>query len=397
MERRRFLIASGSAILSGSGAFSTQKPVIGVDFDLSGIPDTDPSNIDKILVDFNTFQITPFYIDDNKSAEIVVKLKIDSKNQTPESKSTISLTNGETKNAKNMVDPLVVDEIGSDDFITGKVVVSVSHPNVSDEYIRKFNISGEKIIENGFHHYYGNDGEEARYLSLSTRFDINSNGFSYNQTNLNDGQLILNRDGTKGLFKEDNTNNLTELNLSTPFDPTTASEVRTESHDGDKRGGICAYGSNLDKLLYSSGGKSGSTVYEYNLNDTFDLSTFSLDKQHDLPKPTSWGNWFNDDGSKWYSASLTDDKFYQFNLNKSFDLSSVKSTDSMSDGITDSSTAIVTGTNGDILYTFHHSPHNILRHDLETPYDITTANNKQDFGEEFQQDIGQYMHAPPWY
>lgn len=112
---------------------------------------------------------------------------------------------------------------------------------------------------------------------------------------------------------------------------------------------------------------------------------------------TSLGNWFSNNGNKWYSASVSNNEFYQFNMSTPFDLSSVDSTESMSDGVEDSSSAIVTGENGDVLYTFHHSPQNILRYDLTTPYDITTATNRQNFGEKFEQDVGQYIHAPPWY
>lgn len=396
MRRRNFLVLSGSAVLSSSGAVSMQKPVVGFNFELSGVPEVDPSKVTNLSVEVEELTLTPKYIDDNSNLDVTVRLITDNRNS--ESAFSVSVTNGVTKDVESKVGSLTVKNLSNDDSVLGRVVVNIDHPDISDEYIRRFTISGSEIAQNGEYHYYGNDGGSLRYNNLSTPFEIDSDSFPYSSSNnFSDGHLILNRDGTKGLFKKDNTDDIDEISFSTPFDPSTATTVRSRTHDGDQRGGICAFGSNLDKLLYSSGGKSGSNVYEYSLNDTFDLSELTLDETHTMPQDTSWGNWFSENGDKWYSADLSDNKFYQFNLSTPFDLSSVDSTDSMSDGVSDSSSAIVTGENGDVLYTFHHSPHDILRYDLTDPYDITTATNGQNFGEKFNQDVGQYIHAPPWY
>jgi hypothetical protein len=372
------------------------KPAVGINFEVS-TPDKDPSEVRSILVDFETLEITPEYLNENKNMKVQAKLEV--ANQTRKSnKLQTSVKNGITKQLENNIEPIVIDGINTGNSIRGTLTVLIDHPDISKNYSRRFAISDSEIAQNGKYHYYGNDGGSLRYNTLPTLFEIGSDGFSYrSSSNFSDGHLILNRDGTKGLFKKDNTNNISEISFSTPFDPSTASTARSKTHDGDQRGGICAYGSNLDKLLYSSGGKSGREVYEYILNDTFDLSEFTLDEMHSMPEDTSWGNWFSKNGNKWYSASISNNEFYQFNLSKPFDLSSVDSTDSISDGVEDSSSAIVTGKNGDVLYTFHHSPENILRYDLTTPYDITTATNRQNFGEKFEQDVGQYIHAPPWY
>jgi hypothetical protein len=396
MRRRDFVLTSGSAILTGLATSNLHKPAVGINFELS-TSDKDPSEVNSILVGFETIEITPQHLNENKNMKVQAKIEVTNQTKTSDELQT-SVKNGTTKQLANDINPIVIDGINTDDLIRGTLTVIIDHPDISKKYSKRFTISDSEISQNGQYHYYGNDSGSLRYNTLTTLFEIGSDGFSYrSSSNFTDGQLILNRDGTKGLFKEDNTDNISEISFSTPFDLSTASTVRSKTHSGDQRGGICAYGSNLDKLLYSSGGKSGNEVYEYSLNDTFDLSKFTLDETHSMPEDTSWGNWFSNNGNKWYSASVSNNEFYQFNLSTPFDLSSVDSTESMSDGVEDSSSAIVTGENGDVLYTFHHSPQNILRYDLKTPYDITTATNRQDFGEEFEQDVGQYIHAPPWY
>lgn len=55
MKRRPFLVASGSAILTGTGFSELQKSALGLDFEIENIPDKNPSNVDSILLDFNKF------------------------------------------------------------------------------------------------------------------------------------------------------------------------------------------------------------------------------------------------------------------------------------------------------------------------------------------------------
>lgn len=63
MERRKFLLATGSAVLSGATLGVTQKPSFALEFELSGIPNRNPSNVNSILVQFSRFKLTPRYVD----------------------------------------------------------------------------------------------------------------------------------------------------------------------------------------------------------------------------------------------------------------------------------------------------------------------------------------------
>lgn len=96
MERRRFLVASGSTILAGTALNSLQRPAVGLDFEISTVPNRKPSDVDSILIEFTNLEITPSYLDDSEDLGIKIELDIDGKDPITKTVSSLSFTNNQT-------------------------------------------------------------------------------------------------------------------------------------------------------------------------------------------------------------------------------------------------------------------------------------------------------------
>jgi hypothetical protein len=146
MRRRNFLLASGSTILTGGVTGILNKPSIGVEFDISGTPTEDPSNVRSIFISFDTLSIEPRYIDTKESARVEVLLEVDD-HGVDSKDSFITLRNGQEKDISAEFDPLVVDGINANNqsYISGTVSVEIDHPSIKDTYDRRFNINDNLI------------------------------------------------------------------------------------------------------------------------------------------------------------------------------------------------------------------------------------------------------------
>lgn len=142
MKRRKFIFSSGSAILTGGFALSqSQHPAVGLNFELTNIPDKDPKNVDSLVVDFNKLEITPQYLDESQSMTIESKLDISGHEENEPSGDTVFVTNGETKQLSDTIGPMVADGIDTDSSISGTVTVTIDHPDIKDSYSRTFIIT----------------------------------------------------------------------------------------------------------------------------------------------------------------------------------------------------------------------------------------------------------------
>ena len=163
MKRRRFLLASGTAVLSSTAIPSSRQPVVGLDFNLSADVNADPSTVDSILVDFTHFELLPKYLDEDAGkATITITLDVDNKDPVQYSTDQ-QLTNGQkvTKSDIGNMIPLVVDGIGSTSVINGEVRITVEHPSVSDSYKQSFFVSDNgtpEPIDNPIIWYPMNEG-----------------------------------------------------------------------------------------------------------------------------------------------------------------------------------------------------------------------------------------------
>lgn len=147
MNRRSFLLTSGSAILSGTAVSDLQKPSLGLEFKLSGVPNKDPSNINSILVGFEKFELIPSYIDDSRDS--TVEIKLDIRGEDPiKSETSVNLTNGQPTDRSDISEalPVIKNEITPQgNILSGDIIIKIDHPSVSDTYRKSFTISGSEI------------------------------------------------------------------------------------------------------------------------------------------------------------------------------------------------------------------------------------------------------------
>lgn len=147
MKRRRFLLASGTALLGSTAIKGYQQPAIGLDFDLSANVNIDPSTVDSILVDFSKFELLPQYVDEN-AGKSTIKITLDVDNQdTVQNSTEQQLKNGQkiTKTDIDGITPMIVDGIDAENVLSGEVRIQVDHPDVSDSYVQEFSITTDPI------------------------------------------------------------------------------------------------------------------------------------------------------------------------------------------------------------------------------------------------------------
>lgn len=142
-------------------------------------------------------------------------------------------------------------------------------------------------------------------LDLSTAYDISTftAGNSFSNANIGDAGLVFNSTGTK-FISGDDSSNLNEFSLSTPWDITTASFVQTVNLTQFAGGELGAFDVSPDGLKILAVSLSTlDTVYEYTLTSSFDVSTLSysgnslnVSSQTSIPQCIS----YNGDGSKFF-------------------------------------------------------------------------------------------------
>jgi hypothetical protein len=143
MKRRDFIVASGSTVLSGLATSQIQRPAIGLDFEIS-TPDKDPSEVDSLVIEFETLEITPKYLDENETVNVQAKVEVNDRVEKSNEVQT-SVVNGGTKNLENNIDSIVVDGLNVSSTISGDVTVSIDHPDIQDSYSRNFRMYGSEI------------------------------------------------------------------------------------------------------------------------------------------------------------------------------------------------------------------------------------------------------------
>lgn len=148
MKRRKFFLASGSALLGSTGLYSTiQNPSVAVDFTLETTDQVDPSNVQDVLIGFSKFNLYPKYIENSELATITIKVDIDG-GKTEQAESKLSLTDrGKiTKSDLGSAVPIRVSDVGtSNAFIYGSVEIQIDHPDITDDYRQRFVIGSSDV------------------------------------------------------------------------------------------------------------------------------------------------------------------------------------------------------------------------------------------------------------
>jgi hypothetical protein len=143
MRRRNFILTSGSAVLSGLVASGIQRPAIGLNFEIS-TPNKDPSKVDSLMIEFETLEITPKYIDEKEPVSVQAKVEVAGRVKKS-NEVQASIVNGELKELESSIDSIVIDGLNVSESISGEVTVSIDHPDVQDSYSRNFRMYGSEI------------------------------------------------------------------------------------------------------------------------------------------------------------------------------------------------------------------------------------------------------------
>lgn len=129
--------------------------------------------------------------------------------------------------------------------------------------------------------------------------------------------ITINNDGTKIYITGSQNSSIYEYNMNTPYDLSTLSVVQVikslASEDTDPRGIL--FNNNGTKIFIS--GTQNSSLYEYNLTIAYDLTTLSVvqvTKSTVSEDNVSRGIAFNNNGTKIFLAGVQNTSIYEYNL-----------------------------------------------------------------------------------
>lgn len=184
MDRRKFLALSGSSVISGTAFLgNTSSSGVAVEFQIGGVPDKNPRNVDSILIDLEKLVIEPQYIDKSRTATIELTLELSTGDRKVKN-DTILLDNSLDLSNKDKFQQIRIDEIDtSTDSIQGSIRVKVEHPDVSDEWVQSFTIS-ESTSVNTVTTYAILNGQS---VSITVYEDASGDGTADNSENINIG------------------------------------------------------------------------------------------------------------------------------------------------------------------------------------------------------------------
>jgi hypothetical protein len=152
MNRRNFLVASGSAIMTGLSMKGMNRPVVAINFKIREIPNKDPSKVSSILFEFSQFDIQTQYLNDSDNMEIEVEINTETIDQSK--KSYLSFTNGEKIDKSDLKEvngidltKIYIDGLNtSEDSLSGSITIYVRHPDIDEKsYTRRFAVNGDNV------------------------------------------------------------------------------------------------------------------------------------------------------------------------------------------------------------------------------------------------------------
>jgi len=184
----------------------------------------------------------------------------------------------------------------------------------------KFNTDGTKMF------ITGNGSDAIHEYTLSTAFDVSTSTFSQSLSVLaqvtNPLGVVFNNDGTKMFVTSDTDKDISEYNLSTAFDISTATYSQA--------GSISATTGNARNATFNNDGtkiyvcdRANHTVDEYALSTAFDISTLSYTDDFDVSAQANslTDVQFNSDGTKMFALSEFNNGIYRYSLSTAFDVS----------------------------------------------------------------------------
>jgi len=193
--------------------------------------------------------------------------------------------------------------------------------------------------------------------------------------------LTFNPDGSQLYVVGSSNSNAYQYSLSTAFDVTTASFVRSfdVSPQDTKPRGVVFKPDGSQLYLVGTG---NNNVYQYGLSTAFDISTASFSQSFNVsPQDTNQqGLFLKPDGSQLYVVGAVNEDVYQYGLSTAFDISTASFSQSFNvspqDGVP---TGVVFKPDGSQLYVVGSTNNNVYQYSLSTAFDVTTASFVRSF------------------
>jgi DNA-binding beta-propeller fold protein YncE len=209
--------------------------------------------------------------------------------------------------------------------------------------------------------------------TLSTAWDISSasftQDFSVSAQGTSPTSVFFKPDGTKMYIPDSSSDVISEYDLSTPWDISTASYLQNFSVATEETTPTDVFIKPDGTTMYVLGA-TGDDINQYTLSTPWDVSSasyvqnFSVSGQDAIPL----GMFFKPDGSTFYMTGITSDIVYQYVIGGF----SVAAQETIPDDIAfkpDGTKMYIVGSDGD----------DVNEYDLSTAWDITTASFVQNF------------------
>jgi VCBS repeat-containing protein len=205
-----------------------------------------------------------------------------------------------------------------------------------------FNNDGTKLYFTG-----ANTADAVFQYSLSTAYDISSGTYDNVSLSVVDNRpcgIRFNNDGTKLFVTGFDSQRIEEYSLSTAFDISSSSvtyagdseRLNTSSYETNPRD--IEFNSDGTRLFITGG--TGDDITEYELSTAFDVSTATYHGEYDTSSQdgNTFSLRFNNDGSKMFMLGYNSDKVHEYNLASPYNLIDISGEHS-GDVINTSSTA----------------------------------------------------------
>lgn len=201
-------------------------------------------------------------------------------------------------------------------------------------------------------------------------------------------------DGTKMYILDDGSNDITEYTLSTPWDVLSATSPSMVL-------GTSAYEITPSDLFIKPdgtsvyvAGRSGQDITQWNLTTGWDFTTASYSQRKAVNTQTSQPEsvFFSPDGDKMYVGANTGAAIYEYSLNTPWAVSTASYDHSFTSLVDPSCSGISFKPDGSRLYTCGTSTDYIRQWDLTTPWDVSTATNGAGFYTGLSTPMGLFLH-----
>ncbi|MEM6297180.1 MAG: choice-of-anchor D domain-containing protein [Bacteroidota bacterium] len=239
----------------------------------------------------------------------------------------------------------------------------------------------------------GDAGDDVNQYDLTTAFELSSGvtfttALSVNAQETDPEAIAFSSDGLRMFIAGLEGKDVTQYNLTTAFDLSTASSTSTSYSVATQEDNPLGLAFSDDGRKFFVVGDDGREVNQYELTTPFTISSgvsFSFQGGNPFPvddeifEPT--GMTFSADGTQLYVIGNTDDDINQYTLITPFDLTTASFTNRLSVqvGTNRSLFDLSISTNGTQLFLTESENDEVLRYTLSTPFDITTATTNGSF------------------